>query len=82
LPDRGEQVGGRRRAERVVQSSELLDGDRARFEQPAEIARQIDDRRLEQDPAAGFGDVTKLSEDFGLDLRRWRVEERLEIGFR
>ena len=55
---------------RAWMTRELLDGDRARFEQPAQVGRKIGDRRLDQHPAAGFVHLPQPLEDFGIDVRR------------
>ena len=68
--DRGGEVGRRRGAERAVNRGELLDRDRARFVEPAQIGRQVGERRLDQHPAAGLVHLAQPLQHFGIGVRR------------
>ena len=69
VPHQIHQVRHCRRAGHVMQLRELREAQGAGFEEPAQIGREVDDRRFEDDPGPGVVDVAQTS-DRGLVVRR------------
>ncbi len=79
----GGEIGCRRRTGRSMDRAELLDRDRVRLVEPAEIGRQIRHGRFDQHPAAGLVHLPQPREGCSRPLVAWRrLEQRTEIGVR
>ena len=74
----GDEVGRGGGAGRRVQSSQLIDRDRARLEQPAQIGREIGNRRFAQHPGARVEHLIEASVESGVG-DGGRLQERSEL---
>jgi hypothetical protein len=66
--------------ERLMKGGELFDADGARFEEPAQIGRQIRYSRLEQDPRGRLIHVPQPLKDVRIRIGRGALEEFPEVG--
>ncbi len=64
--DLGGEIRSRRNAERALRRGKLFDGHSARFEEPAEVGRQVGDRRFQKHPSARVEDGAQARQQFGI----------------